>query len=481
MLRSHWYSGSVVGRSIRLGWARAQKRERMNQANAPEQADVVVVGAGMAGLIAARDLLAANVPVLVLEARNRVGGRLLNHTLENGAVVELGGQWVGPTQDRVLALAEELGLRLFPTYADGEHFLTMDGAVKRYVGEDFALPEDASADVEEAWEQLQEMADEVPLEEPWSAENADTWDAQTLDSWLVANTKTETALGYWRTMVPALFSAEAAEMSLLHFLFYCRSGGTLDRLVATHDGAQESRLEGGSQQLALRLADRLGNAVRLGSPVSAIRQDDRGVEVTHDSGMVRAGRAIVALPPTLAGRIRYSPALPPLRDQLTQQVPMGYVIKVQVAYPEPFWRAEGLSGSVFSLDDEVSVIFDNSPQDLRCGVLLGFLEGRHARRAGKLAPQERKELVLSVLAKFFGPRAADPEEYVEKDWAAEEWSRGCYGGRFGTGVWTGYGQALRKPVGRIHWAGTETSEVWNGYMDGAVRSGERAAREVLVS
>src|SRR5919107_3821784 len=453
----------------------------MNEENVPEQADVVVVGAGMAGLSAARDLLAANVSALVLEARNRVGGRLLNHTLENGAVVELGGQWVGPTQDRVLALAEELGLRLFPTYAEGEHFLTLDGAVKRYVGEDFALPEDASADVEEAWERLQEMADEVPLEEPWSAENADTWDAQTLDSWLVANSKTETALGYWRTMVPALFSAEAAEMSLLHFLFYCRSGGTLDRLVATHDGAPESRLEGGSQRPALRLADRLGEAVRRGAPVPGIRQDDEGVEVTYDGGSVGAARAIVALPPTLAGRIRYSPALPPLRDQLTQQVPMGYVIKVQIAYPEPFWRKDGLSGSVFSLDDEVSVIFDNSPQDLSCGVLLGFLEGAHGRKAGKLPPGQRRELILSVFARFFGPRAADPEEYVERDWAAEEWSRGCYGGRFGTGVWTGYGETLREPVGRVHWAGTETAEVWNGYMDGAIRSGERAAREVLVS
>jgi monoamine oxidase len=326
------------------------------------------------------------------------------------------------------------------------------------------------------------MAAEIPLEGPWQAENADTWDAQTLESWLLANAKTEVGLGYWRTMVPALFSAEAAEMSLLHFLFYCRSGGTLDRLVATHDGAQESRLEGGSQRLASLLADRLGDAVRLGAPVTTIRQDEEGVEVTYDGGgVVKAARAIVALPPTLAARIRYSPALPPLRDQLTQQVPMGYVIKVQIAYPEPFWRAEGLSGSVFSLDDEVSVIFDNSPQDLSCGVLLGFLEGRHGRRAGKLAPEQRKELILSVFAKFFGSRAADPEEYVERDWAAEEWSRGCYGGRFGTGVWTGYGEALREPVGRIHWAGTETAEVWNGYMDGAVRSGERAAHEVLTS
>jgi monoamine oxidase len=443
--------------------------------------DVAVVGAGLAGLVGARDLLAAGHSVLVLEARNRVGGRLLNHTLANGAVVEVGGQWVGPTQDRVLVLAEELGVGLYPTYEEGEHLLAVDGNVERYRGDDFALPEDALADVGETQQRLEEMASTVPLDKPWRAAEASAWDAQTLDTWLVANAQTDTGLGYWRTFVPALFSAEASEMSLLHFLFYCRSGGTIDRLVATHGGAQESRLVGGSQQLALRLAARLGDAVQLGAPVTAIRQDNGGVEVMHDGGVVKAGRAIVALPPTLAGRIRYSPALPPLRDQLTQQVPMGYVTKVQIAYPEPFWRAEGLSGSVFSLDDEVSVIFDNSPPDLSCGVLLGFLEGAHARRAGKLPPEERKELILSVFAKFYGPRSADPDDYVEKDWAAEEWSRGCYGGRFGTGVWTGYGEALREPVGRIHWAGTETAEVWNGYMDGAVRSGERAAHEVLTS
>src|SRR5919112_6458588 len=219
----------------------------MNGANDREVADVVVVGAGLAGLIAARDLLANGLSVLVLEARKRVGGRLLNHTLDNGAVVELGGQWVGPTQDRVLALAEELGVGLFPTYTEGEHFLAIDGAVKRYGGEDFALPQDASADVEETWVHLSEMAAEIPLEGPWQAENADTWDAQTLDSWLVANAKTEVGLGYWRTMVPALFSAEAAEMSLLHFLFYCRSGGTLDRLAGTPRGGHGSPLGGGLQ------------------------------------------------------------------------------------------------------------------------------------------------------------------------------------------------------------------------------------------
>jgi monoamine oxidase len=281
-------------------------------------------------------------------------------------------------------------------------------------------------------------------------------------------------------MVPALFCAETAEMSLLHFLFYCRSGGTLDRLVDTRGGAQESRLVGGSQQLALRLAERLGDAVRLGSPVGAIRQDDGSVEVAHDGGVLQANRAIVAIPPTLAGRIRYSPALPPLRDQLTQQVPMGYVTKVQIAYSEPFWRAEGLSGSVFSLDDEVSVIFDNSPQDLGCGVLLGFLEGGMPAGPGSLRPRSAgnwsSPCSRSSSATGRRPRGARRERLGR---------RRVEPGLLRRALWdrsvTGYGEALREPVGRIHWAGTETAEAWNGYMDGAIRSGERSAREVLTA
>src|ERR687894_1144049 len=221
--------------------------ETQHPAYPPQRVDVVVVGAGLAGLTAARDLLAAGRSVLVLEARNRVGGRLLNHTLEGGAVVELGGQWVGPTQDHVLALAGELGIGMFPTYIEGEHFLAVDGEVKRYGGDDFALPKDALADVGETQQRLQEMAQTVPLDEPWRAAQAAAWDAQTADAWLAANSKTRIALGYWRTLIPALFSAEASEMSLLHLLFYCRSGGTLERLPPPHGGAPERPPRGGAQ------------------------------------------------------------------------------------------------------------------------------------------------------------------------------------------------------------------------------------------
>ena len=446
-----------------------------------ESVDVVVVGAGLAGLTAARRLRQEGRSVVVLEARDRVGGRTLNHTFADGTIVELGGQWVGPTQDRVLALADELGLATFPTYEQGDHLLGIDGDARRWADETFGLDEDTLMDVADTQTALEALAATVPLDAPWDAPGARDLDAQTVECWLAANARTETGLLFWQTLIPAIFSADCDQMSLLHFLFYIRSGGMIDMLVATGGGAQDSRIAGGSQAIALRAAADLGLAVRLGCPVHLIRQDADGVQVVHEHGSVRAERVIVALPPALAGRIRYSPALPGRRDQLTQQVPMGAVIKVQARYDEPFWRRRGLSGFVVSLDDPLSVTFDNSPEDRRCGVLLGFFEGEHATAAGLMDAVERRALALGCFATYFGERALHPGEYVEQDWTAEEFSRGCYGGRMGTGVWTRYAQALSEPVGRIHWAGTETADVWNGYMDGAVRSGERAAEEALTA
>jgi monoamine oxidase len=262
-------------------------------------------------------------------------------------------------------------------------------------------------------------------------------------------------------------------VSLLHFLFYVRSGDGIDHLVATRGGAQESRIAGGSQALALALAADLD--VWLASPVSEIAGD----EVRFPGGSLRAERVIVALPPTLAGRIRYAPALPWRRDHLMQQMPMGYVIKAQVRYSEPFWRADGLSGFALSTDGPVTSTFDTSPADGRSGVLCGFIESDHALALSALAPGDRRAAVVASLARLFGEPAARPLEYFDVNWAEEEWSRGCFVGHFPPGAWTRFGPALRAPVGRIHWAGTETAERWNGYMDGAIRSGERAAAEVL--
>jgi monoamine oxidase len=432
--------------------------------------DVVVVGAGLAGLVAARDLGRAGLEAVVLEARDRVGGRLLNQEIGGGEVVEAGGQWIGPTQHRVSALARELGVRTFRTYSDGEHMTETADGIIRYSGTLPPVSKVALADFGQAQLRLERMARTIPLHAPWEARRAGSRDAQTFGGWLRRNVPTRLAREFFTTIAQAVWAAEPEELSLLHVLFYVRSAGGVDALVDTHGGAQDSRLVGGSQRLCLELARDLD--VRLSEPVRAIGIREGHVEVEG----VTARRAIVAVPPALAGRIDYDPPMPPLRDQLTQRVPMGAVVKCHAVYGEPFWRTEGLSGQATSVHGPAKLTFDNSPPGGSRGALLCFLEARAAR---DIAPAERREAVLAQLARMFGPRAGRPDAWYERDWAAEPWTRGCYGGALPTGVWTSFGRALRPPVGPIHWAGAEYAEHWMGYMDGAVRSGEAQAAAVV--
>jgi monoamine oxidase len=473
------------------------------------EADVAVVGAGLAGLVAARRLAEAGLRPVVLEARERVGGRLLNEEIGDGKVVEVGGQWIGPTQERIAALAAELGVATFPTYDEGRHLIELGGRVASYTGPitearlglvrelSRAIPPLALADFEQARARLDRMAREVPLEEPWMAPKAPEWDGQTLASWVGRNTRTQAARTLFELATEAVWAAEPADVSLLHVLFYTRSGSGLNTLLGTTGGAQQDRFEGGSQRLALLMSEALRDAVRLGAPVREIAQSADGVTVAAcrlcahmankgDTGdadglMVHAKHAIVAVPPTLAGRIAYDPPLPALRDQLTQRMPQGTVIKTMAIYERPFWREEGLSGQAAAEGGPARVVFDNSPPDGSPGVLLGFLEGRLARQWGRRDAAERREAILAGHARLFGERAARPERFVERVWAEEEWTRGCYGCLMTTGGWTEYGRALREPIGCLHWAGAETATVWSGYMDGAVSSGERAAAEILAA
>lgn len=447
--------------------------------------DVVVVGAGLAGLSAARDLLRAGRTVTVVEARPRVGGRVVNHTFDDGLAVEIGGQWVGPTQDRVLALVDEVGAETFPTYDTGELITVRGGRSIRHRSPTFGLPPAAVAEIALSQPRLNRLAARVDLDAPWATRGAEALDGQTFETWIRRHHRTSAARGFWRLAVEAVFAAEPRDLSLLHVAFYLRSGGSLERLLGTRRGAQQDRIVGGSAVLAERLAEAVkeaGGLLYLGAPVRAIAQDDAGVVVHHDGGEVRAGHAVVAVPPTLAGRIAWSPSLPPRRDQLLQKVPMGSVIKCLVRYDRPFWRDDGLCGQVASLDDAVTITFDNSPPgDDGPGVIVAFVEGEHARRAAERTAEEREREVVACLTRFFGPAAGTVTEYAELDWAAEEWTRGCYGAHLAPGVWTSFGDLLREPWGRVHWAGTETAAVWNGYMDGAVRSGEHAANEILAA
>jgi monoamine oxidase len=445
--------------------------------------DVVVVGAGFAGLAAARKLTAAGVSVAVLEARDRVGGRVLNQPIGDGSnnIVEVGGQWIGPAQHRVNALCRELELDIFPTYDQGDHVLDYRGKRSRYSGDIPPLPKLGLADLGQSQLRLERLAKRVPLEVPWTTPRATELDEQTFATWIRRNTKTASARFFWHVYSQAVFAAEPQDMSLLHALFYTQSGGGVNSLIGVRNAAQQDRVVGGTQQIAIRMTATLGDAIHENSPVRSIAQHDDGVRVVTDTGTVRARRVIVAIPPALAGRIAYEPALPALRDQLTQKMPQGSVIKCNVVYDEPFWRAEGLSGQAAGDHPPVMFTFDNSPPGGSPGVLVCFLEGAEARAYSAAHPKERRDAVCASLRAYFGSRAAEPAAFIERDWSAEEWTRGCYGAHLAPGTWTQFGAALRAPVGRVHWAGTETATVWAGYMDGAITSGERAAAEVLAA
>jgi len=448
-------------------------------------ADCVIVGAGLAGLSAARALEAAGREVVVLEARDRVGGRTVNEPIGGGEVVELGGQWVGPGQDSILGLIEELGLETFPTFGEGRSLFERRGKVRRYRGTIPRLNPFALAEIGRGLSKINRMASRVNPDAPWGQHELADWDRTSFDSWIRRNFRTGAGRDAMRMATEAVWAAEPGDVSLLHVLFYVRSAGSIDLLLDTEGGSQEARVTGGTQLISVRMAEQMARPVRFRTAARAIshREGEVVVEAEDlDSGRpveFSAADAVVAIPPVLAGRLTYSPALPAQRDGLTQRMIQGSVVKTMTIYDRPFWREQGLNGRAVSAEGPVSVVFDNSPPGGSPGVLLAFLEGDAARRAADLPREQRREIVVGCLSRLFGDAAAAPVDYVDKAWAADEWARGCYGGFMPTGAWMPYGAALRAPIGPIHWAGAETSSRWAGYMEGAVRSGRRAAEEIL--
>ncbi|HEV7192903.1 MAG TPA: FAD-dependent oxidoreductase [Jatrophihabitantaceae bacterium] len=456
-------------------------------------ADAVVVGAGLAGLTAARSLAASGHSVVVLEARDRVGGRTLNHDIGGGHVAEAGGEFVGPTQDHIVALAAAVGVGTFDAYDTGND-VYKNGALRLKYSDTSVLgtaPPDPLliTDIVKLSQQLDLLAAKLPVAAPWTAPNAQSWDAMSLETWVRANAVNANGiLKLLAAFTEAAFGCEARDVSFLFALTYIAAAGnetnkgTFERLFNVRGGAQQSRLIGGSQVVAQRVAAALGSAVHLATPVRRISQTAGGVSVVSDALTVSAQHVIVAVPPPLAARIEYDPLLPAARDQLTQRLAMGALMKVEAIYPTPFWRANKLTGQFVTTSGPVGYAFDNSPPDGSVGVLAGFVGGAMNYAYGPMAPADRRAAVLQQYATVFADqRFLTPTDYFDMDWTTEEWSRGGPTALFGTGTLSALGPALREPVGRIHWAGTETSVYWQGYMDGAVRSGERAAAEVAAA
>ncbi|MGI8460505.1 MAG: flavin monoamine oxidase family protein [Solirubrobacterales bacterium] len=443
------------------------------------EADVVVVGAGFAGLAAARAIAAAGAEPVVLEARDRVGGRVLNEPIGEGKVVETGGQWVGPTQDRIATLAAELGVETFPTHSAGDNLLRIDGRLQRYSGTIPKLGPLALLDIGLATRKLNKLSRGIDAGAPWASAGAERLDAISVGAWIERSMRSPRARRLMRVAGRTIWGAEPEELSLLHLCFYLRSAGSFELLTDVEGGAQQDRYVGGSQAVAIRAAEELGDRVVLGAPVRRIEHGPAGVLAVADGTEVRARRAIVALPPALVEQISFTPALPPARRQLAQRMPMGWLVKAIALYDEPFWRDDGLSGEALNEQGPVTMTFDNSPPDGTPGALVGFIGGADARAFAKLGTSERRQAVLGSFEALFGPRARAAERYIEQDWAAEQWSGGGPVANFASGGWTSSGPVLREQIGPLHWAGTETATRWCGYIDGAVQSGERAAGEVV--
>jgi monoamine oxidase len=458
-------------------WSRLVRCERV-----PEriEADVCVVGAGYAGLTAARRLQHAGKSVVVLEARDRIGGRIWTQHLSDGTPVDRGGAWLAPQHDAILGLAREVGVSTYKTWVKGAHLLVDGGRTRRYTGLIPKISPLAVVTIALAQGKLNRMARHVPVEAPWTAERAVEWDSRSV-AWWLERSGIRTAIGrdLFEMAVRGLFTGDLHDVSLLHLLFLVHAHGTINTLFSIEGGSQENMVDGGAGSIAQRVAADLGDAVRLQAPVRSITQGEDHVLVAAGDVMVSAADAVVTAPPALILDIAFDPVLPDDRLTLYRNAVAGPETKTLVVYEEPFWRTDGFSGQSSEPGSAAEVTLDASPFSAIPGVIASFAFGPVAERLDALDPTERRRAVLDALTHRFGPRAAAPAEFIETAWWTERWTRGCSMAHLPPGILTRYGPLLRQPFGRVHWAGTETSTTSHGAIDGAVRSGERAAAEIL--
>jgi monoamine oxidase len=443
------------------------------------EADVIVVGAGFAGVSAARDLHAAGQNVVVLEARDRIGGRAWSRPIGDGKIVDLGCEFHGQHDSVSAQTARSLGIGSYKVYDKGYKLLDDGGRLRRWSGPVPIIGPFATLDLGQAVLRLERMRREVPQESPWDAPHAQSWDNQTMWSWAQRNVHTPKGRKLIRLLIEGGLAASAAEVSLLHVLNYSNGTGGFRATTSVTGGTLENRFVGGAQAVVQRLAEPVAERIFTSAVVRRIEQRGDRVRVSGPGFEATARRVIVAVPVPLSGRIEYDPVLPGHRDQLTQRMGLGAAIKYLVIYDEPFWRRQGQSGMVISFDGVVRAVLDGSPPDGSPGILTVFVTGPAARTLGRSPVDERRKAVQAELVRFFGSRADRPTEFIEQNWIEEPFTRGCYHAFAPPGLYTEYGRALREPFGRVHWAGAETVPVEFGSMSGAIASGHRAAAEVL--
>ncbi|XP_003218986.3 amine oxidase [flavin-containing] B [Anolis carolinensis] len=490
-----WRGLGTVAAIARGAAPRARRRGRGREEAAAAAAtmnsgsnkcDVVVIGGGISGLSAAKLLFDSGLNVIVLEACNRVGGRTFTVRNKHVKYVDLGGAYVGPTQNRILRLSKELGLETYKVN-EVEHLIHhVKGKSYPFKGPFPPMWNPiAYLDYNNLWRTMDEMGKEIPNEAPWEAPHAEEWDKMTMQELIDKICWTNAAKRFATLFVNVDVTSEPHEVSALWFLWYVKQCGGTTRIFSTTNGGQERKFVGGSGQISEKIMDYLGDLVKLEKPVSYIDQTGGNVKVkTLHHETFEAQYVICAIPPALTLKIHFNPPLPSMRNQLINRIPMGSVIKCIVYYKEAFWRKKDYCGTMIIEDDDAAIglTLDDTKPDGSFPAIIGFILARKCRRLCHLTKEERKIEICELYAKVLGSQEAlRPVHYEEKDWCEEQYSGGCYTAYFPPGIMTQFGRILREPNGRIFFAGTETATEWSGYMEGAVQAGERAAREILCS
>jgi monoamine oxidase len=441
-----------------------------------------VVGAGFAGLTAALRLKQAGRSVALLEARDRVGGRTFTVTRDDGTWIDRGGAWIGPGQDRIYAMMGEFGVPEYKQHNDGDAMMVIDGKKRRYGGTiPWSMSPWAVTNLGIGLLSIEKMCKSIPREAPWEAKHAAEWDRISLGEWIENNTMSRAAREMLDMALSGVYTSAGSETSLLWALTQMGSGGGPTFVISGKGGAQDARPVGGMGAIYRSIVAELGDALHLSRPVRQITQDADGVTVAADGLTVRARRAIVAIPLAIASSIVYEPTLPVDRALLHQRMPSGAVIKISIIYDEPFWRADGLCGQSAAPGSPATLTIDACTDTADLGIMCVITEGPAARRLTKMDEADRKAAVIAEVVDRFGGKANSPLEFHEQNWTTERYSGGGMISHAPTGVLTEFGYTLREPCGRVHWAGTESSAIMCGWIDGAIRSGERAATEVMTA
>jgi putrescine oxidase len=448
--------------------------------------DVVIVGAGPSGLTAARELKRAGLSVAVLEARDRVGGRTWTDTVD-GAMLEIGGQWVSPDQTALLALIEDLGLQTYSRYRDGESvYIGADGKRTQYTGGTFPVSETTAAEMDKLTVLLDSLAAEIGAEEPWAHPKARELDTISFHHWLRQNSTDEEACNNIGLFIAGgMLTKPAHAFSALQAVLMAASAGSFTNLT-DEDFILDKRVVGGMQQVSLLQAAELGEDVVLDSPVRTINWTEEasgGYRVTavSERATVNARFVIMAVPPNLYSRVSFNPPLPRRQHQMHQHQSLGLVIKVHAVYSSPFWREDGLSGTAFGAGAIVQEVYDNTNHEDPRGTLVGFVSDEKADAMFELSAEDRRRTILESIASFLGEKALEPEVYYESDWGSEEWTRGAYAASYDLGGLHRYGKDQLKPVGPIYWSSSDLAAEGYQHVDGAVRMGQISAARIVAA